>query len=52
MGQRPRPLRQGVPTEYKRALTELAAKPAASADAAKAAAPKKAASVGKKTPAK
>ena len=40
------------PTEYKRALTELAAKPAASADAAKAAAPKKAASVGKKTPAK
>ena len=40
------------PTEYKRALTELAAKPTASADAAKAAAPKKAASVGKKTPAK
>jgi glutamate synthase (NADPH/NADH) large chain len=40
------------PTEYKRALTELAAKPAASADTAKAAAPKKAASVGKKTPAK
>ncbi|MFM8930015.1 MAG: glutamate synthase-related protein [Betaproteobacteria bacterium] len=40
------------PTEYKRALTELAAKPAASADTAKPAAPKKAASVGKKTPAK
>jgi len=43
------------PTEYRRALTELAAKGTASAaDAAKpaAAAGKKAAAVGKKTPAK
>jgi glutamate synthase (NADPH/NADH) large chain len=42
------------PTEYRRALTELAAKgsAAASVNEGKAAAPKKAASVGKKTPAK